>query len=131
MARVTVEDCLDKIENRFELVLIASHRAKQMLNGSNSKIDPEGSKPDIVALREIAGSLTDRTVLEEPVMSESTRERNLYELMQHNRFEELSHYDEDDDFDDTVDNEDEEASLADGELGESEEVPDGSTEEKS
>ena len=54
MARVTVEDCVDKVPNRFELVLLAAHRARAIANGSNITIDPENDKNPVVALREIA-----------------------------------------------------------------------------
>ena len=54
MARVTVEDCVDKISNRFELVLIAANRARELRNGSNITIDRENDKDPVVALREIA-----------------------------------------------------------------------------
>ena len=54
MARVTVEDCVDKVENRFELVLIASHRARLIASGSAITIDRDNDKNPVVALREIA-----------------------------------------------------------------------------
>lgn len=54
MARVTVEDCVDKVENRFELVLIASHRARMIASGSPLTIDRDNDKNPVVALREIA-----------------------------------------------------------------------------
>ena len=54
MARVTVEDCVDKIENRFELVLLASHRARQIAQGQQITIDRDNDKNPVVALREIA-----------------------------------------------------------------------------
>ncbi|MDI6835747.1 DNA-directed RNA polymerase subunit omega [Ciceribacter thiooxidans] len=54
MARVTVEDCIDKVENRFELVLLASHRARQISQGSQITIDRDNDKNPVVALREIA-----------------------------------------------------------------------------
>jgi len=54
MARVTVEDCIDKVENRFELVLIASHRARMVSSGSQITIDRDNDKNPVVALREIA-----------------------------------------------------------------------------
>jgi len=54
MARVTVEDCVDKIPNRFELVLIASHRARALTKGSAVTIERENDKDAVVALREIA-----------------------------------------------------------------------------
>jgi DNA-directed RNA polymerase subunit omega len=54
MARVTVEDCVDKVENRFELVLLASHRARMLANGSNPLVARDRDKNPVVALREIA-----------------------------------------------------------------------------
>ena len=54
MARVTVEDCIDKIENRFELVLLASHRARLISSGAPITIDRDNDKNPVVALREIA-----------------------------------------------------------------------------
>lgn len=54
MARVTVEDCIDKVENRFELVLLASHRARLISQGASITIDRDNDKNPVVALREIA-----------------------------------------------------------------------------
>jgi DNA-directed RNA polymerase subunit omega len=54
MARVTVEDCVDKVENRFELVLLASHRARLIASGAPLTIDRDRDKNPVVALREIA-----------------------------------------------------------------------------
>ena len=54
MARVTVEDCIDKVDNRFELVLLASHRARQISQGGQITIDRDNDKNPVVALREIA-----------------------------------------------------------------------------
>ena len=54
MARVTVEDCVDKVENRFELVLIASHRARMIASGSAITVARDNDKNPVVALREIA-----------------------------------------------------------------------------
>ena len=54
MARVTVEDCVDKISNRFELVLVAAHRARALANGTAITIERENDKDEVVALREIA-----------------------------------------------------------------------------
>src|SRR5512134_909397 len=54
MARVTVEDCIDKVENRFELVLLASHRARMISSGAPLTIDRDNDKNPVVALREIA-----------------------------------------------------------------------------
>ena len=54
MARVTVEDCIDKVENRFELVLLASHRARMVSAGAQITLDRDNDKNPVVALREIA-----------------------------------------------------------------------------
>ena len=54
MARVTVEDCVDKVSNRFELVLLAAHRARAIANGAGMTVDQEKDKNPVVALREIA-----------------------------------------------------------------------------
>ncbi|MCO4319822.1 DNA-directed RNA polymerase subunit omega [Phyllobacterium sp. 21LDTY02-6] len=54
MARVTVEDCVDKVENRFELVLLASHRARLISQGAAITVDRDNDKNPVVALREIA-----------------------------------------------------------------------------
>ncbi|MDX0515154.1 DNA-directed RNA polymerase subunit omega [Sinorhizobium medicae] len=54
MARVTVEDCIDKVENRFELVLLASHRARLVSQGAPITVDRDNDKNPVVALREIA-----------------------------------------------------------------------------
>ncbi|WP_026606217.1 DNA-directed RNA polymerase subunit omega [Methylocapsa acidiphila] len=56
MARVTVEDCVDKVENRFELVLIAAHRARMIAAGSPITVDRDNDKNPVVSLREIADS---------------------------------------------------------------------------
>jgi DNA-directed RNA polymerase subunit omega len=54
MARVTVEDCIDKVENRFELVLLSSHRARMVSSGAQITLDRDNDKNPVVALREIA-----------------------------------------------------------------------------
>ena len=54
MARVTVEDCVDKVPNRFDLVLYASHRARQLSGGADTLVDRDRDKNPVVALREIA-----------------------------------------------------------------------------
>jgi DNA-directed RNA polymerase subunit omega len=54
MARVTVEDCVDKVPNRFELVLLAVHRAREIVKGSQITIEAENDKNPVIALREIA-----------------------------------------------------------------------------
>ncbi|MFP8967941.1 DNA-directed RNA polymerase subunit omega [Pokkaliibacter sp. CJK22405] len=64
MARVTVEDCLDNVENRFELVMVASKRARQIATGGKEpKVAWENDKPTVVALREVAiGAVTPSTL---------------------------------------------------------------------
>lgn len=57
MARVTVEDCLDHVDNRFDLVLLAAKRARQLSNGVQALVEWENDKPTVVALREIADGL--------------------------------------------------------------------------
>ena len=59
MARITVEDCLDRINNRFEMVLTATKRARQVANGAEPLVEEENDKPTVIALREIAGGLID------------------------------------------------------------------------
>jgi DNA-directed RNA polymerase subunit omega len=54
MARVTVEDCVDKVPNRFELVLLAAHRARSIANGSHVTVAPDNDKNPVISLREIA-----------------------------------------------------------------------------
>jgi DNA-directed RNA polymerase subunit omega len=67
MARVTVEDCLDNLDNRFDLVLMASKRARQLANGVDPLLPWENDKPTVVALREIAeGLITPEILVEEP-----------------------------------------------------------------
>lgn len=54
MARVTVEDCLEKVENRFQLVMLAAKRVKQLYKGAHPLIDPKNNRLVVTALREIA-----------------------------------------------------------------------------
>lgn len=61
MARITVEDCLEKVPNRFELVLIATKRARELaINGKDPFVNPENDKSTVVALREIAAGMRDK-----------------------------------------------------------------------
>jgi DNA-directed RNA polymerase subunit omega len=59
MARVTVEDCIDKVPNRFELVLLAAHRARALVSGAPMTVDAENDKNAVIALREIAEKTID------------------------------------------------------------------------
>lgn len=74
MARVTVEDCVDKVKNRFELVLLAGHRARMISTGSEITIDRDNDKNPVVALREIA---------EETVSPEDLKEDLIHSLQKH------------------------------------------------
>jgi DNA-directed RNA polymerase subunit omega len=74
MARVTVEDCVDKIPNRFELVLLASHRARSITAGAGLIVDRDNDKNPVVALREIAST---------KLKPESLREEFLLSLQRH------------------------------------------------
>jgi DNA-directed RNA polymerase subunit omega len=70
MARVTVEDCIDKVENRFDLVLVASHRARMIASGQPITIDRDRDKNPVVALREIAdGTLQPEDLREDLIHS--------------------------------------------------------------
>ena len=68
MARVTVEDCIDKVANRFELVLLASHRARTISQGAPLTIDRDNDKNPVVALREIADITVDKDDLQEDLV---------------------------------------------------------------
>ena len=69
MARVTVEDCVDKVSNRFDLVLLAAQRARQISGGADLTIDRDRDKNPVVALREIAEDTIRPRDLEESVVS--------------------------------------------------------------
>ncbi len=68
MARVTVEDCVDKVENRFELVLLAGHRARQISSGGEITVPRDRDKNPVVALREIAEQTLSPADLEEDLI---------------------------------------------------------------
>lgn len=70
MARITVEDCLDKVENRFQLVLLAAKRARQIARGREPLVELENDKPTVVALREIAGGKIGPSLLAEEEVAE-------------------------------------------------------------
>ena len=65
MARVTVEDCLDNVTNRYELVLLASKRARQIVLGSEPLVPADDDKPTVIALREIAENLVNNENIDE------------------------------------------------------------------
>ena len=65
MARITVEDCLENIENIFEMVLVAAKRARRVAHGADPMVELENDKPTVIALREIAEGLVTPSILEE------------------------------------------------------------------
>ena len=65
MARITVEDCLDVVDNRFELVLMATKRARQVAKGAQPLVEVSNDKPTVVALREIAERKVDQSLIAE------------------------------------------------------------------
>ncbi len=73
MARVTVEDCLDNVDNRFELVRLAARRARQLAQGKDPLVAPENDKPTVIALREIAEGLIDEQILDEADAAEKAK----------------------------------------------------------
>ena len=72
MARTTVEDCLDNVDNRFQLVLIASRRARQIVDGSDPLVEADNDKPTVIALREIAAGLIDASILKQADNGQTT-----------------------------------------------------------
>jgi len=70
MARVTVEDCLSNVDNRFQLVLVATKRARQISLGAEPFVEEEKDKPTVIALREIAEGLVTRDILNDEVEEE-------------------------------------------------------------
>jgi DNA-directed RNA polymerase subunit omega len=79
MARVTVEDCLEHVDNRFQLVLIAAKRARQLINGAESELEWENDKPTVLALREIAETKIDSSILDDVDAREHALESNVLE----------------------------------------------------
>ena len=73
MARVTVEDCIEKVPNRFGLVLLAGHRARNIAKGEALTIDRDNDKNPVVALREIADDVVDAEELRESLISSLQR----------------------------------------------------------
>ena len=65
MARITVEDCLENIDNIFEMVLVAAKRARRIAHGADPMVELENDKPTVIALREIADGLVTPSILEE------------------------------------------------------------------
>jgi len=82
MARITVEDCLENVDNRFELVLLATKRARQLANGKDPMLEWENDKPTVLALREIAKGLVDQATVDQADIVEEEEEEILEEASQ-------------------------------------------------
>ncbi|MBU14561.1 MAG: DNA-directed RNA polymerase subunit omega [Gammaproteobacteria bacterium] len=83
MARITVEDCLDKVDNRFELVMVSSKRARQIqTGGKDPMVSEDKDKPTVIALREIAeGHVTNAILIEKPSVELEEVEEELAEAV--------------------------------------------------
>lgn len=79
MARITVEDCMQNVDNLFDLVLIAARRARQLANGAPSSLDWQNDKATVVALREIAKGAIGQDILSEPDPPVAPREPEAFE----------------------------------------------------
>jgi DNA-directed RNA polymerase subunit omega len=84
MARITVEDCLDNIENIFEMVLVAAKRARRVAHGADPMVELENDKPTVIALREIADGLVTPAILDEieqPAVDELMQPESLEDIL--------------------------------------------------
>ena len=79
MARITIEDCLENVDNRFDLVMLATKRARQLANGREPLVPWEDDKPTVVALREIAAGLIDHAYVNKSLEIEEEIEEELTE----------------------------------------------------
>lgn len=109
MARITVEDCLDHVENRFQLVMVGSKRARQLATGGKDPHVPwENDKATVVALREIEKGLVTAAILDEPAEDEahdiSEQLERAFSETANSTVPELGDFAGDDDEDDLVDN---------------------------
>lgn len=74
MARITVEDCLENVANRFELVMVGAKRARQLAAGADTELEWENDKPTVMAFREIAQNLVNASILDEVTAREHAEE---------------------------------------------------------
>ena len=81
MARITVEDCLDKVDNRFDLVLLATKRARQLANGVEPLLPWQNDKPTVMALREIAGGVLTQESVAELEREQADAEKSLEQAL--------------------------------------------------
>ena len=108
MARITVEDCLDKVENRFQLVLIATKRARQLANGQEPLVERDNDKDTVIALREIAEGLITQSILDEEDIPRKLDELDFSDSDDlETRSEEAPIPDADNDHNDQIDQDDE------------------------
>jgi len=87
MARVTVEDCVERIPNRFELVMMASHRARQIASGGSLTIERDNDKNPVVALREIADETIELEALSEALVKREQHTQEPDELVEDDTLE--------------------------------------------
>lgn len=85
MARLTVEDCLEHVNNRFDLIIKASKRARQLAMGAEPGVEWDNDKPSVVALREIASGMTDLAEKEERAQAEARAAEEFAREQQRNR----------------------------------------------
>jgi len=85
MARVTVEDCVEKVPNRFDLVLLASHRSRNIASGSELTVDRDNDKTPVVALRELADETLDLNDLRESLPKAEMTEADVLRALQGDR----------------------------------------------
>jgi len=84
MARITVEDCVENIENIFEMVLVAAKRARRVAHGAEPMVERENDKPTVIALREIAEGLVTPAILDEidqPVIEDLLQAESLDDIL--------------------------------------------------
>jgi DNA-directed RNA polymerase subunit omega len=88
MARVTVEDCIDKVNNRFDLVLMAAHRSRALFSGASPSVPRENDKNTVVALREIAEGVVDPEAVREDLVTSLQRQSVIDETDERRQIEE-------------------------------------------
>lgn len=110
MARITVEDCLEQIDNRFDLVLVAARRARALKLGAAALLPWDDDKSTVLALREVAAGKVNRDILDQPIMPPSEEDQQdveeIHRLAAEMKVDDLSAaQDDEDDFEDDFDDE--------------------------
>lgn len=113
MARITVEDCLEQVENRFQLVLIATKRARQLAGGAEPMVDRDNDKNTVIALREIAEGLVTAKILDEDDTPIATNPFELPEEIEEEAQEEAQASTEEESVESDVDSEPSEQNVED------------------